>query len=356
MGLFKDVLKSDESVFKNEIALDYDFLPKLLPYREDKQREIAAAINPLLMEKNGRNVFVHGPPGIGKTAALRSVLRDLEEETDDVIPIYINCWNKNTTYKILLEICDALDFKFTQNKRTEELFKVVKQLLNRKAAVFVFDEVDKVEDLDFLYTILEEIYKKSIILITNYKEWLANLDERIKSRLPLNVVEFQTYNAAETKGILKQRMGYAFVPGVWDETAFQSIAAKTAEIKDIRTGLYLLKEAGNHAEEQASKKIEKTHAEKALSTLQQFHSKDDKELADDEQIILNLIKDNSGNKIGDLFKFYQEKGGKQTYKTFQRRIDKLEKGKYITTHKTEGGKEGNTTLIKYGEVKKLTEF
>ena len=38
--------------------------------------------------------------------------------------------------------------------------------------VFVFDEVDKLEDLDFLYTILEEIYKKTVLLITNYKEWI----------------------------------------------------------------------------------------------------------------------------------------------------------------------------------------
>jgi len=31
MGLFDEVLKGDETLFKNEIALDYDFLPKILP-------------------------------------------------------------------------------------------------------------------------------------------------------------------------------------------------------------------------------------------------------------------------------------------------------------------------------------
>jgi cell division control protein 6 len=94
MTLFKDMLGSDESLFKNELALDYSFLPKLLPHRENQQKYLATCIKPLLMGKNGRNLFVYGAPGIGKTAALRFILNELEEETEEVIPIYINCWQK----------------------------------------------------------------------------------------------------------------------------------------------------------------------------------------------------------------------------------------------------------------------
>ena len=36
-------------------------------------------------------------------------------------------------------------------------------------AVFVFDEIDKLEDYDFLYTILEDIYRKAIFLITSLR-------------------------------------------------------------------------------------------------------------------------------------------------------------------------------------------
>ena len=114
-SLFKDILKSDETLFKNEVALDFDYLPKLIPYREQEQRAMAACIKPLLEERNGKNLFIFGFPGIGKTAAARHVLMELEEETDDVIPIYINCWQKNTTFKILLDICDILGYKLTHN-------------------------------------------------------------------------------------------------------------------------------------------------------------------------------------------------------------------------------------------------
>ena len=68
-----------------------------------------------------------------------------------------------------------------------------------------------------------------------------------------------------------------------------------------------MREAGNCAEEKASKKINKEHADKSIAKLNQFHMKDSAELADDEQIILSLIKKNSGKKIGELFKTYQDK-------------------------------------------------
>ncbi len=356
MGLFDNILRSDQTLIRNPEALEYEFLPKILPYRELEQRKIAALIHPLLSGSNGRNGFVFGSPGIGKSAATRAVLRDLEDETEDVITVYINCWNKNTTYKILLEMCECLDYKFTQNKRTEELFKVVKQLLNRKPAVFVFDEIDKMEDFDFLYSIIEEIYKKSIVLLTNYKDWLTGLDERIRSRLLPEMIEFREYTTAETKGILDERKRAAFYQNVWEDEAFDAIVAKTAEIKDIRTGIHLLKESAVIAESNSSKKITGSHAHEAVKRVAEFHAKNEQELDLDEQKILDLVKKHSGSKIGDLFRIYGEGGGHQTYKTFQRRIEKLEKGSYISTKKTEGGKDGNTTMVSFGQIKRLTEF
>ena len=355
-GLFKDILGSNESLFRNDVALDYSFVPKIVPYREKEQRIIASCIKPLFLEKSGKNVFIFGQPGVGKTVALRKVLNELEEETDEILPIYINCWQRNTTFKIILEICDLMDFKFVQNKKTEELFRWIKQNLNKKSVVFVFDEVDKLEDLDFLYMILEEIYRKTIILITNHKDWIIGLDERIKSRLMPEIIEFNPYNYSETKGILKQRCEYAFPPNVLNEDAFELIAKKTFELQDIRMGLHLMKESASIAESKSSRKILLEHAQLALSKINEFTIKNPDELAADEHLILNLIRNNSGKKIGDLFKSYQENGGKLVYKSFQRKIEKLEKSKFISVEKTAGGNEGNTTIIKSNSEKKLTEF
>src|SRR3989338_10162461 len=204
--------------------------------------------------------------------------------------------------------------------------------------------------------ILEEIYRKTIVLITNYKDWLVDLDDRIKSRLMPEIIEFRPYNYEETKGILKWRMENAFYPDVWANNAFELVIKRTFEMQDIRIGLHLMKEAGRIAEDKSSRKILLEHAQQALIKIEEFTIKNPYDLASDEQTILDIAKNNSGKKIGELFKIYQEKGGKLVYKSFQRKIDKLEKNRFIAVEKTAGGEEGNTTIIKINSEKKLTEF
>ena len=173
------------------------------------------------------------------------------------------------------------------------------------------------------------------------------MDTRLKSRLTLEDINFKKYNHTEIKGILKNRLQYAFVSNVWEDDAFNIAAKKTAEIEDIRSGLYILKESGNCAEEVSSKKITIEHVNKAIEKLSDFSIKDKTELKEDEQEILELIKENSEKKIGDLFELYKQKGGSGVYKTFQRKIEKLSKNKFISISKTQGGAEGNTTIVKY---------
>lgn len=346
MAIFDNILSSNESLFKDPIVLDYDYLPKLIPYREKEQKHIALCIKPLFMHRNGTNILVYGIPGIGKTAAVKHLFKEIEETSDEVIPIYINVWQKNTSFKIVVDICEQLDYKFTQNKKTEELFKIIENQLNKKSVVFCFDEIDKAEDLDFLYYLVEKIYRRSIILITNFKEWIIDLDPRLKSRLNIELLDFKKYNEAEIHGILKERIKYAFVDNVWQENAFLKVVKKTSEISDVRTGLYLLRESGYIAENRSSRKIELQDVEKAISKIVEIKIKKTTELKDNEKLILEIIKENSGKKIGDLFEIYKQKQGQGVYKTFQRKIEFLRKNKFISTEK-QTGVSGNTTIIRY---------
>ena len=117
------MLASEESLFINHVALDYDYQPKLVPYREFHQRKMAACIKPLFDKANARNLFMYGKPGVGKTVACKHVLKELEDETDEILPFYINCWQTNSTYKICVRLCELLGYKFVQNKKTDELLR-----------------------------------------------------------------------------------------------------------------------------------------------------------------------------------------------------------------------------------------
>jgi cell division control protein 6 len=355
MALFKDMLSSGESIFRDTVVLDYDFQPKVMQFRENEQQRFAVAIRPLLQGYNGRNLFVYGPPGVGKTTACRQVLRELEESTDELFPIHINCWKENTTFKIFYKICELLGYKFIQNKKTNELFAMIKGDLNKKSVVFIFDEIDKLEDTDFLYTILEDIYRKTIIVLTNYRDAYAELDERIRSRLSPEFLSFRPYSEAEIAGILKQRRDYAFVPDCWDDEAFKEMVEKCAETQDVRVGLYLMREAGNITEERSSRRITLPLVAEAIKKVEEFHIKPKEDLELELQQILEVVKANSGKKIGEIYAAFVEKHGEMSYKSFQRRVLKLKEARFVFTEKT-SGKDGNSTIVNYSSEKKLTEF
>ena len=229
MGLFDEMLKDSESLFLNPEQLDFDFQPKLIPYRENEQKYIASCIKPLFQSRNGKNLLIYGNPGVGKTVSLKHVINELEEY-DNISAIYLNCWKKDTAHKMALEICGQLNYKWIHNKTTDELFKEIKTIINKKTAVFVIDEADKLTEMNGVYYILEDIYKKTIFFITNNKDWLINLDKRLKSRLILEEIEFRPYSLEQTKGILKQRLDYAFVNNVWENNAFNKIAENKFEL------------------------------------------------------------------------------------------------------------------------------
>ncbi len=340
------MLKAGESLFINETALDFDYVPKLLPFREQQQFYIASALKPLFQDRTGRNLCITGPPGIGKTAAVRWVFRDLEETTDAIRIIYMNCWQKNTTYKILTEICHELGFMFTVNKKVNELMSVLEGLFAQKTLVFAFDEIDKAEDYDFLYFLLENCPRKSVLLITNLKEWLGEIDTRIRSRLTPDMIEFSQYTMDETHEILNQRVAYAFVPNVFSQEALSVISARIFECKDLRSGLYLLRESGNVAEARSSRIVTVEHAQTALAKLVDFTVKDVEELDDDSKLILSLVKEHPDVRIGELHKMYQAKGGSGAYKTFTRKVEKLEQNSFIIVEKVNLGNQGNTSLIR----------
>ena len=347
MGIFDDILKDGETLFKNEFALDYDFVPKEIPHRENQQHYIAECIAPLLKNRDGRNIFVCGSPGIGKTVAVKHIFKELEEKTNDVIPIYINGWKKDTSYKILVDICEQIGYKWTHNKRTDELMKVISDALNKKTATICIDEIDRVKEVDILYTLCEDLFKKSIIIIANEKDWTSKLDQRIKSRLMPEYLEFKEYTPEETKSIMTQRINLCFHDNVWNNDAMSLVIKKTSEIRDIRSGLFLLKESGVAAENKASKTISKEHTEVAISKLEGFKIKQTEDFSDDEQQVLDLIEKNSGKTIKELFDLFD---GEMSYRTFHRKIEDLNKNNMIDF----GDKKGKSIIVNYS--KKLTEF
>ena len=342
MSLFDKMLKDNETLFLNPVALDYDYQPKLVPYRENHQKYVASCIKPLFQNRNGKNLLVFGKPGVGKTVSIRHVLNELEEYEDKTATIFINCWKKDTTHKIVVDICEQIGYTWVQNKNTDDLIREITKILNKKSAVIVLDEFDKLNDLQIVYTILEDIYKKTIILITNETNFITKLDPRIKSRLILDQLEFKPYSLEETEGILRERRDFAFIPNIFDEQGLKLIVKKTFETGDVRLGLFLLKESANIAENSSLRKVANEHINEAIAKLDDFKKND---LDQEYNELLEVIKNNSGKTTKEVFDYYS-KINNMAYRTFQRKVKDLESSGMISLDEVNDGKS-RTFLVNF---------
>jgi len=356
-----DFLGSEQTIFSNPDALDPDFIPKLLPHRENEQQFVATAIKPLFHGRTGISLIVSGPSGIGKTVSVKRVVMDLEEheEADNIAKLNINCWKANTTYKVLSEIATQLGLRFIQNLKTNELInKVISRLEQYDGVVIVLDVIDKADDTDFLYHILENIKKRTIILLTNEPNINAQLDYRIISRLTPETLEFKEYTASETFDILKERLKYAFYQDTWSSEAFAELSKVASGYKDIRVGITLLKITGELAEQESSKKVTLGHVKEAvkrISTLKPAAA--NKTFKDEEILVLEICEKHSGKTTGELYKEYKITGGEKSEKTFKRTLNALEKKRLIKLTPTGEGFQGRSSIIEYlGPEKRLTDF
>jgi archaeal cell division control protein 6 len=354
-----DFLSSDQTIFSNPDALDPDFVPKKLPHREGQQDYIASSIKPLFHDRDGKNILVWGSPGIGKTAATKRVLKDLEEVESDkkVTQIFINCWRFNTTYKVLCDVSRQFGYPFTQTMRTNEVMeKITEKIEKFDGVVFVFDEIDKADDYDFLYFILEEFPKKTLILITNEKDWGADVDNRIRSRLVPETIEFKSYTSREVFDILAERKKYAFYENTWSDNAFETLAEKAAEYEDIRVGIKLLKVAGEIAENDSTTKVTEKHVAEAIARIDEFKIKNSADLTDEDKFILSVCEKHTGKRFGVVYEAYSNSGGVKSKKTFRRKLEKLQLRKLVELKQTGEGFMGRSTIINFIGLKKRNKI
>lgn len=341
MGIFDQVI-GEKSVFRNEGILDYTYIPSKIQYRDNEQREIASSIKPLLFDRLPRNIYVYGPPGVGKTICTKLVLEDLKEYTSDLITCYVDLWSYRTTNAIYTEIARQMNMPFVSGRSSDFIAERIKERIDaKKGAVFVFDEVDKSREQMFLYDVLTNFNKVCVIVITNDPNYMMKVDQRVSSRLTPLYLEFKPYSRDEIKEILEERKKIAFLNGTISEEAFEPIIDETHKYKDIRLGLFLLSEAGKIADYNFSDVVKKEHSLDAIKRIGMFKSKTSTVgLNDEEKTILSIIGEKPGIPTSDLYKLYTEKKGSLSDRSLRRYLEKLTSLNMIDIKEVRGGIRG----------------
>lgn len=362
-NFFKDKLKGEESLFKEEMVFDPDYVPESYIHRNLQMQSIAMCIKPAFRESRPVNAKILGPPATGKTTAIKKLREELEgiPEGERVILVHINCQVYASKFAIFSQIHRKI-FGHTPPETGVPFTRVYEAIFKRlikenKSLIVVLDDVNYLfhdrHANEIMYDILRahEIYpgaRTAIFSIASGVDFNYKLDDKVRSMFRPQEIFFPPYNISEITDILKNRAQFGFVPGVISEGLIKDVAEYASEHGDLRVGIELLRRCGHIAEEEGSKKITSKHVKQACGVKPKATNLRRllKSLSKDEVELFNIIANSQTDemKSGPLYELFKGKTG-QSYTKFYRILDKLESIRLIDTKFTGKGKRGRTRNI-----------
>jgi cell division control protein 6 len=342
----------ESKIFKNEEILSPEYLPDILPHREQQIKQLANNLLPAAKGKKPQNTFIFGPPGTGKSASAKYVFREFENYSG-IKTVYLNCWDFNTAVAVLSEIVIALGFPVQRRgwAKDEILSRLIEALSKmNKGLIVCLDEVDQLiyKEQEALYDLLRiNQYVKNplgLILISNNPHIFAKLEPRILSSLAVEEMEFKPYTLQEMKDILQERVINAF-RSVEDGVVILAANHAVQKGGDVRVGLQCLLKAGRLAEQENSDKLKVEHVKRVLPQVWQVKKAILKErVSDTEKIILEILGKNKRMRSDELYQKYCESvENPVSDKTFRNCIDHLVELKLLEINKKRV--DGNVRII-----------
>ena len=355
-------------IFKNVKPLDHRFLPDKLVHRDPQIREIAKNWVDILDDITPSNVTLYGLTGTGKTAAsqfAREQLLEVADKENIFVRIeYIRCTDFTTEYQVLAQLCNKLGRDVPNRGWTKaEVVNAFKSLFRTSAygkklqLIVILDEIDVLLEKDgdgILYT-LTRTDNVAVLLISNYLEFKNLIKSRVTSSLNDKEIVFPPYGADQLSDILSERAQLSFHDNVLNEDVIPLCSAMAAkEEGDARYALDLLKNAGELAFDEDSKKVTSDHVRRAKERIE--HNKINEIIStlplQPQRVllaILTLTKQKEEITSGKLYECYTEisKNDAVTYRRIFDFITELELLGIISTKTISRGRaKGRTNIIK----------
>lgn len=344
----------ESRIFKNEEALSSEYLPELLPHRENQIKQLANNLLPAAKGRRPQNTFLFGSPGIGKTAVTKFVFRQFEEYSG-IKTFYVNCWDYRTAHAILAKIAVGLGLLALRKGmgKDEILEKIIEACKKtRKSLIVCLDEIDQLvfTEEEALYDLLRiNQYIENpvgLVFVSNNPYVFTNVDPRIRSSLDIENIEFKPYSLEEMKDILQERMRLAFAAV---EEGVLLLAANAAVNKggDVRVGLECLLKAGRLVEQQHENKVKVEHVKKILPSVKPAKPEILKErVTEDEKIILEIVNKKKDIFSGELYEEYCKRIEiPVTERRFRDFVNHLAEICLITVRERKRGIKGKTRVI-----------
>ena len=324
-------------------------------------RALKIAARPALRGARPINSLCSGPHGTGKTTAVLKVFEEIENYTESVVPVYVNCQIDATRFAIFSEIYKKL-FKYTppdSGVSFKRVFKkITKYLIDHEKVLIV-----ALDDINYLFyenTVNKVLYallrahevsaevKIGVIAISSdlSVEMSKQLDPRVMSVFLPEEIYFPLYTHAEVHDILGDRVRRGFYANVVPEDVLERVIDLVEESSDLRVGIDLLRKTGLRAEISARRSVTAEDVVHSYEKSRLVHLRYSiHSLREEERDLLKLIAEQEAKiKAGDLYKKFNEETH-LGYTRFYDIVTKLDSIRLINTDFTGKGTRGRTREI-----------
>ncbi|ELZ05719.1 Cdc6/Cdc18 family protein [Natrialba aegyptia] len=212
---------TDYAVLQTEIQPDREVIMQ----RDGKIDHLTAVLEPITHGVAPNGAFVYGPPGAGKTCAVRCVCDELENV------IFIDCLGSHARRSVLNRVLEGLGEGNSLGRRsvsTDDLSARIRRTIDTPTVV-VLDEADQLDELRVVHE-LYGIPELTLVLISNepWREFdLRDVEShpRLDSRIgSLGEIPFSAYTDSELVSILDKRASVGIKPGVVSQSDLEYIA------------------------------------------------------------------------------------------------------------------------------------
>lgn len=281
MSLVEDAL-SGASVFKDESTLDFHYVPKELPHRDEPIKRLAGLFRGVAEGKTTQIVSIRGPVGSGKTAMARRFALDLRDVVvkrgRNMHVAYVNCRNDRTPPLALLPVLRTFDKGFPDRgfSVAEMLDALKKHMMKRSSAlVIILDEVDALlrsnKGPELLYNLsrfeAEPETGLSLIMVSQH-DISKYVDEATRSTLRRsNTIELQPYGVEAMQAIVDMRVKLAFIPGAVPPRVAELVADIASRKGDARLAIEILAAAGTNANDKGADQVSAEDVRTAKATI-----------------------------------------------------------------------------------------
>jgi len=307
------------SVVADFDAFSETYIPSNILARSDQIREMQLGLSPAYRNSRPINAWLYGPPGAGKTMIARFILEKLKEESR-FQGIYVNCWKCNSFYAILDSMLNELRIGFGDERDSRLKLYKFETFIATKPFVIVLDEIDLMDPRErdqTLYNLLA-LRKLGLICISESREPIFELEERVRSRLNPRFVHFAPYTEEELVEILKERALIALHAEAWNEEILKRVAELSKG--DARTAIQTIRNAAQQAEQNGCTSIKPEHVEKAICDIKDLRKEYSlKKLSEDQRLVYELIRKQGSVMSVKLWNDYQKECSTRNLKPIARR-------------------------------------